>query len=126
MKTVTFEDLNVWKEAHGFVLDIYQITKKFPKEEIFGLVSQFRRASVSIPSNTAEGYRKKGINDKLRFYNIAISSADECKYYIILSRDLNYFSEEVFNALYEKINLISKMLNSYCAGILKNQNKENL
>lgn len=120
MKTNSFEDLNVWQEAHKFVLEIYGITKFFSKEELFGLTSQFRRASVSITANIAEGYRKKGINDKLRFYNIAQGSADECKYYIILSKDLEYISNEQYSELYEKINMVSKMLSAYCSGIIKN------
>ena len=69
-KTNNFEDLDVWKNAHQFVLTVYKLTNQFPKEELFGLTSQFRRAAISIPANIAEGYKKRGIKDKLRFYNI--------------------------------------------------------
>ena len=84
-KTNNFEDLDVWKNAHQFVLTVYKLTNQFPKEELFGLTSQFRRAAISIPANIAEGYKKRGIKDKLRFYNISEGSGEECRYYLILS-----------------------------------------
>lgn len=125
MKTYNFEQLKVWQEAHLFVLEIYKITKLYPKEEIYGLTSQFKRASVSIPANIAEGYRKRGIKDKLKFYNISQGSADECMYYIILSRDLGYISNDVFERLYSQLDLVSRLLNSYCQGII-NKSGENV
>ncbi len=73
----TFEDLLVWQKAHVFVLCVYSLTEKFPKNELFGLTSQLRRAAVSIPANIAEGFKKQGTNDKLRFYNIAQGSLEE-------------------------------------------------
>ena len=90
MKSRTFEDLIVWQKAHDFVLKVYEFTAKFPKEELYGLSSQFRRAAVSVPANIAEGFRKNGIKDKIRFYNIAEGSINECFYYIRLSSDLHY------------------------------------
>jgi len=125
MKTYNFEQLKVWQEAHLFVLEIYKITKLYPKEEIYGLTSQFKRASVSIPANIAEGYRKRGIKDKLKFYNISQGSADECMYYIILSRDLGYISNDVFERSYSQLDLVSRLLNSYCQGII-NKSGENV
>ncbi|MTJ14538.1 four helix bundle protein [Anabaena sp. UHCC 0187] len=86
----TFEDLIVWQKAHQFVLRIYQLTANFPKSEIYGLTSQFRRAAVSIPANIAEGFKKKGNIDKVRFMNIAQASLEECRYYLILTNDLGY------------------------------------
>lgn len=80
----------MWQKAHKFVLSVYKNTASFPKEELFGLTSQFRRAAVSIAANIAEGYKKKGTKDKLRFFNISQGSIEECRYYLILSRDLNY------------------------------------
>ncbi len=67
----SFQDLVVWQKAHQFVLNIYRMSDGFPKQEMFGLTSQLRRAAVSIPANIAEGFRKKGNADKARFYNIA-------------------------------------------------------
>ncbi|HEY0041523.1 MAG TPA: four helix bundle protein, partial [Flavisolibacter sp.] len=83
-KSKTFEDLVVWQKAHAFTLTVYKITDAFPRYEIYGLTSQFRRAAVSIAANIAEGYRKKGTKNKLNFLNIAHSSLEECRYYIIL------------------------------------------
>jgi len=74
----TFKDLVVWQKAHRFVLAIYHLSQTFPKSEMYGLSLQFRRAAVSIPANIAEGLRKRGKADKLRFYNIAQGSLEEC------------------------------------------------
>ena len=83
-----FEDLVVWQKAHQFVLKAYRLSKGFPRAEVFGLTSQFRRAAVSIAANIAEGFKKRGKADKLRFFNIAQDSLEECRYYLILARDL--------------------------------------
>lgn len=76
----TFKNLTVWQEAHKLVLMVYQITKEFPAEEKFGLVSQMRKAAVSIPANIAEGFKKRGFPDKIRFYNTSEGSLEELKY----------------------------------------------
>jgi four helix bundle protein len=85
-----FEELIVWQKAHQLVLAIYRLTKDFPREEIFGLTSQFRRAAVSVPANIAEGFKRATIPDKLRHLNIAQGSLEEVRYYLILSHDLKY------------------------------------
>ena len=95
MKSKTFTDLLVWEKAHAFVLAVYSVTEKYPKSELFGLVSQFRRAGISIAANIAEGYRKISKADKLRFMNIAQGSLEECRYFIILSNDLNYINKQI-------------------------------
>src|SRR6476646_2487400 len=84
----TFRDLIVWQKAHQYVLSVYKFTKTFPKEEQFVLTSQYRRAAVSIAANIVEVFKKKGKKDKLRFFNIAQGSLEECRYYEILSKDL--------------------------------------
>src|SRR5258706_1705214 len=86
----TFRDLDAWQRAHAFVLSVYELTTGFPKCEIFGLVSQLRRAAVSIPANIAEGFGKRGAADKARFFNIAQGSLEESRYYLILASDLEY------------------------------------
>lgn len=86
----TFEDLVVWQKAHLFVLTVYRLTNEFPQSEIYGLTSQFRRSALSIPANIAEGFRKRGKADKVRFLNIAQGSLEESRYYLILTRDLDY------------------------------------
>jgi len=113
----SFKDLLVWRKAHQFVLEVYMLTKNFPKDELYGLTSQFRRAAVTIPANIAEGYTRKGEKDKLRFYNIAQGSLEECRYYIILSDDLGYLQNSEMNNLLEEI---SKMLVSYMNKIKQN------
>ncbi len=111
----TFQDLIVWQKAHRFVLAAYKSTKNFPKEEIYGLTSQFRRASVSIPANIAEGFRKKGKTDKFRFMNIAQGSLEECRYYLILAKDLEYINTD---DLMSRLEEVSKLLNAYSKAIL--------
>lgn len=120
-KSKSFEDILAWQNAHNFVLSVYRVTKTFPKEEIFGLTSQLKRASISIPANIAEGYKKKGIKDKLRFLNIAQGSLEECRYYLILAKDLEFVSLEEYNNLISQLSSTSYMLNAYCSGIIKNQ-----
>lgn len=117
-KSKTFSDLIVWQKAHEFVLGVYKETASFPKSEIYGLTSQFRRAAVSIPANIAEGFVKRGKLDKIRFYNIAQGSIEECKYYLILSNDLGY---PVNAELIEKITDVGKLLDRYINGILKSE-----
>ncbi|MEK6614883.1 MAG: four helix bundle protein [Bacteroidota bacterium] len=111
----TFEDLIVWQKAHQFVLNAYKYTAVFPREEVYGLTSQFRRSAISIASNIAEGFKKRGKKDKVRFLNISQGSTEECRYYLILSRDLNYGTN---TELTEQLSEISKLLNSYSSAIL--------
>jgi four helix bundle protein len=92
-KIEKFQDLLVWQKAHGFALKMYRITRAFPPEEKFGLVSQMRRAAVSIPANVAEGFVRRGKADKIHFYNIAQSSLEESKYYLVLAKDLGYLRD---------------------------------
>jgi four helix bundle protein len=111
----TFEDLLVWQKAHLFVLAVYRLSGAFPKYEIYGLTSQFRRAAVSIASNIAEGFRKRSKMDKIRFLNIAQGSVEECRYYLILSKDLGYSDISETNLLLQEV---SKLLEAYSRGIL--------
>ncbi len=115
MASKSFKELIVWQKAHLFVLAVYQMTKSFPKEELFGLTSQFRRAAVSIPANIAEGYRRRGKADKVKFLNISESSLEECKYYLLLADDLRYAKTERENQMADEI---SKLLNAYSNKIL--------
>jgi four helix bundle protein len=109
-KTVSFQQLLVWQKAHQFVLLVYKTTELYPQKEIFGLTSQFRRAAISIAANIAEGYKKKDYKNKIHFFNIAQGSLEEYKYYIILSKDLNYPSDSELEILSEEI---SKLLAGY-------------
>lgn len=115
-KTTSFEDLLVWQKGHQFVLEVYKMSKQFPKEEVYGLTSQFRRAAISITANIAEGYKRISNKEKLRFYNIAQASLEECRYFLILSKDLEYV-KSIYKEK-ELIEEVSKMLNAYCRSIL--------
>lgn len=119
--TYSFENVIAWQKAHVFVLEVYKITRHFPEDEKFGLTSQFRRAAISIEANIAEGYKKLSKADKLRFFNIAQGSLEECRDYHILSRDLQYINNNEFESLHIKIEETSKLLNSYCKSIVDNK-----
>ncbi|MGI8835143.1 MAG: four helix bundle protein [Pyrinomonadaceae bacterium] len=109
-----FQDLIVWQKAHQFVLDVYRLSKGFPREELYGLTSQFRRAAISVPANIAEGFKKKGRLDKVRFMNIAQASLEECRYYLILTKDLDYGD---VTKLLGQLDEVSKFLASYSTAI---------
>ena len=118
--TQSFTDILAWQKAHRFVLDVYRATSKFPAHEQFGLSSQFHRAAMSIPANIAEGYKRLGKADKLRFLNIAQGSLEECRYYILLA-NLNYITENTYYELIRSIEETSFLLNAYCKGIRDKQ-----
>ena len=105
-----FEDLFVWKKAHELVLSVYKATKKYPKDELYGLVSQMRRASISVPANIAEGFKKRTAAEKGRFLTIAHSSLEEVRYYLILSKELGYYDTEDMKRQAEEV---SKLLTLY-------------
>ena len=111
----TFRDLVVWQKAHQFVLAVYAFTATFPKSETYGLSVQTRKAAVSIPANTAEGFRRRGKADKIRFLNISEGSLEESRYYLILSQDLGYGKTE---KLLDSLEEVSRLLNAYSKAIL--------
>lgn len=116
MKTAkTFKDLIVWQKAHNFVLSIYKATVDFPKYEVYGLTSQFRRAAISIPANIVEGFKRVHRADKARFMNIAQGSLEECRYYLILAEDLSYCSTAKLRFQLEEV---SKLLEAYSKSIV--------
>lgn len=110
----SFRDLIVWQKAHAFTLSIYRITNAFPADERFGLTSQLRRAAGSVPANIVEGYRRRTKPDKLRFYNTAQGSADECPYHLILAHDLGYADMSNVQADLEEV---SRLLQGYINGM---------
>ncbi len=111
----SFQDLIVWQKAHQLVLGVYQLSASFPKHEKYGLTTQLRRSAVSIPANRAEGFKKRTRPDKARFLNIAQGSLEETRYYLILSKDLDY--GETY-PLVRQIEEVSKLLDAYLASIL--------
>ena len=111
----TFQDLIVWQKAHKFVISVYKATELFPKQETYGLAAQFRRAAVSIAANIAEGFRKTGKLDKYRYMNISQGSLEECRYYLILSRDLGYLD---IQGMMSQLEEVTKLLDGYSKAIL--------
>jgi four helix bundle protein len=118
-KIKSFNDLRVWEEAHRLTLGIYSLTKGFPKEEMFGITSQIRRAAASIPTNIAEGSGRYSTKEFIQFLITARSSLEELKYLLLLSGDLNYITEEKFNEIYKSTELIGKMLNKLITSLRK-------
>lgn len=108
MGTTSFTQLTVWQKAHQVTLSVYKITKNFPSEERFGLSAQMRKAATSIPANIAEGYGRQKPADKGRFYNIGQGSAEELRYYLILSKDLGYVEDQA--SLWNSLDEVSRML----------------
>jgi four helix bundle protein len=110
-KIKSFTDLNAWKESHKLVLMVYEVTKKFPKEEMFSLVNQLRRAIVSVTSNIAEGFSRSTDKDKVHFYIMSLGSLTEVQNQIIISKDLKYITQDEFSKLEQQITISSKILN---------------
>lgn len=118
MRSFSFENLVVWQKSKDLAKDIYGATKSFPKEELYGLTSQLRRAAVSISSNLAEGTSRETSGDKARFSTIAYSSLMETLNHLIIAKELNYISESDYLILRKQIEEIGRMLNA-----LKKQQK---
>lgn len=117
-KIKSFTDLRTWQKGHQLVLIIYKITKDFPKEEIFGLSSQLRRAVISFTSNVAEGFSRQFFKEKMQFYHIALGSLTEVQNQLLVARDVGYISGEVFQDLAAQSADLNKMTN----GLIKSSN----
>ena len=113
----TFEQLIVWQESHQLTLLVYRITAAYPKDELYGLVSQMRRSAVSVPANIAEGFKRRKNPDKARCMNIAQGSLEELRYYFILSRDLGYLKDRES----ERIDEVGRLLGAYMRTLLADQ-----
>lgn len=117
----SFQDLLVWRKAHELVLAIYALTAAFPKPETYGLSLQMRRAAVSVPANIAEGFRRRSRPEKARFLNMAESSLEETRYFLILARDLKYgHTAPLLTSLEE----VSRLLNAYTTAILTSSSSD--
>lgn len=116
-----FKNLKVWQKAHLFVLDLYKHCNSYPKEELFGLTSQIKRSSVSIPANIAEGCGKSTDRDFSRYLNIALGSLNETEYYLLLSKDLEYIQLNEFIFLDKKLKEVKGMLISLIKVIRKKE-----
>jgi four helix bundle protein len=112
-KILAFTDLIVWQESHKLVVSIYGATKGFPREEVFGLSSQMRRAAVSITSNIAEGFARKTNKEKLQFYYIARGSLVELESQLYVARDVGYLDVKKFEGFLTLINSSHRLLNAF-------------
>jgi len=109
-KAQSFRDLIVWQKAHQVVLAIYKITRDFPAEERYGLMSQLRRSALSVPANIVEGFKRRGKKDYAHFINMAEGSLEETRYHILIAKDLGYIGEQDFRELSDYCAEISKIL----------------
>lgn len=112
-----FYDLETWQKAHQLVIDIYKITKDFPREEQFGLTSQLKRASSSITANIAEGFERYHFNDKIRFYYQARGSTAEVQNFLILAKDLGLIESSKFDKLEKQVDEVRRLTNGLIKSI---------
>ena len=117
----SFKDLDAWKEGHKLVLMAYKETQKFPREEIFGITNQIRRAAVSITSNLAEGFSRQSYKDKVQFYCIALGSLTELQNQIIICKDIGYISPELYSKFEEQSTIEHRIIN----GLIKSSKNHN-
>ncbi len=117
----TFHDLNAWKEGHKLVLMVYSTTGTFPKEELFGLVSQMRRCAISITSNIAEGFSRQSYKEKTQFYSISLGSITELQNQLLVARDVGFISEENYDKLAEQAIIVHKITN----GLIRSSKSRN-
>ena len=111
IKIQSFTDLLAWKEAHSLVLDVYKISRLFPKEETYSLVDQMRRCTVSISSNIAEGFSRKSKKEKCQFYAMAKGSLTELQNQLLVARDVGYMQADAFKMLANQTVLVHKLIN---------------
>ncbi len=116
--TITsFESLGVWQKSQDLAVDVYKLTRGFPKDETFAMTSQLRRASSSVSANIAEGFGRSAMNDKLHFYTMAYGSLLEVKNFAYLANRIGYITSEDLTALLEQITICQKMLNAFKSGL---------
>lgn len=117
MSVQSFKDLEVWQKSMSLVTEIYALTARFPKEELYGLTSQIRRAAVSIPSNIAEGRSKRSTRDFMRFIHIAYGSAAELETQLLIAQNLRYVGSETIQPIIAQLHTINRMLNGLLNGL---------
>lgn len=117
-----FHDLLVWQKAHALALAVYSASSDFPRTEIYGLTAQVRRACISIPANIAEGCGKSGDPEFIRFLSIAMGSASELQYELLLSHDLKYLDDETYNRLGFQVEEVKRMLAGLTKRVKANKN----
>lgn len=114
-KIKNFTDLNAWKEGHKLVLMVYKMTKKFPREELFGITNQMRRCAVSVTSNIVEGFSRFSFKEKTQFYYISLGFTTELQNQLYIVRDVDYIKEEIFKEIFDQTEKVQKLL----SGLIK-------
>ena len=122
VKIRSFSDLEAWQEAVKLAVMVYGKTSGFPKEEAFGLTSQLRRAAVSVSSNIAEGFSRGSNKDKIRFYFDARGSVTEIQSQLVIAREVNYITEDIFSLLANKTIVVHKLINGLIRKMKENEN----
>ena len=117
-----FTDLNSWRESHKLVLLTYKITNKFPNSEVFALTNQMRRASVSISSNIAEGFSRRGLKEKVQFYAMSLGSVTELQNQFYIAKDIGYIDSDKFRMLFDQSIVVHKLINGLIKGVEKLHN----
>ncbi len=110
-KIQSFTDLNAWQKGHTLAINVYKLTRDFPKDELFSLTSQLRRAVVSITSNIAEGFSRGFPKEKIQFYTIALGSLTEVQNQLLIARDIGYINKDQFQKIAEETVVVSKLIN---------------
>ncbi|MCL4382743.1 four helix bundle protein [Patescibacteria group bacterium] len=118
----TFSDLNAWKEAHKLVLLIYKTTNEFPNKETCALTGQMRRAVVSVSSNLAEGFSRRGNKEKIRFYAMALGSLTELQNQTMVAKDVGYINAKAFSEVENQTVIVHKLVNGLIKGVAKLHN----
>ncbi len=117
---MTYKDLKVWQKADELALQVYTATKKFPKDEVYGITSQVRRAALSVPTNIVEGYSRKGDKELARFMNIALGSVAETEYLLSFAQKLGYLTEKEYCRIDALRSEVGKLLWSFYKTVSKN------
>jgi four helix bundle protein len=112
-----YRDLQVWKKAHDLTLELYRVSQRFPRKEMYGITGQLRRAAVSIGANLAEGCGRRTSNELARFVRVAMGSASELDYHILLCRDIGLMSSDAFSISTAKLTEVRKMLTSFLQSV---------
>ena len=121
-KIKSFTDLIAWRKGHQLVLAVYKSTNEFPKKEIFALTNQMCRCAVSITSNIAEGFSRKGIKEKIQFYHMSLGSLTELQNQLLIARDIDYLSKNEFTELADQTVEVSKLINGLVRSLKKSKN----
>ncbi|MBU1032159.1 four helix bundle protein [Patescibacteria group bacterium] len=119
MSIQSFTDLTAWRRGHELVLEIYKITKNFPREELYSLIDQMRRCAISITSNIAEGFSRKSYKEKIQFYSMALGSTTELQNQVLVAKDVGYITKEKFDSLAFLTVEVHKLINGLIKGARK-------